>query len=505
MVLDILLFREEKGGNPNLLRESQRRRCKDPGAVDTVIGHDQRWRELLLRVENMKKIRGFCSKCVGEKKKAKEPDGDDVPVPDEFIRDLAELTKDRLMALNVTQLKGLSQRIADTIVEDEQAQEQAIQDRQTALALVGNVVHESCRPTDDEDHNEVVRKWDPPEGTRPPAPAEVWNHVDLMSLLGMDCSERATRISGGRAFYLKGELVQLQLALVNFAMSFLMGREYTPMYVPFFMNKAVMGEVAELADFDEALYHVEGDGDGKYLIATSEQPICAYHRNQWFQEKELEKPIKYAGFSTCFRKEAGAHGRDTLGIFRVHQFEKVEQFVVCSPRDGASWKCLDEMIGTSQAFYEALGLPYRTVCIVAGALNLAAAKKFDLEALFPASDTYRELVSCSNCTDYQSRAINCRFGQSNKGTARENVKEHPHMLNGTLCAVTRTMCCIVENYQTEEGIVVPAVLRPFMGGKELLRFQGPKVRAAPASGSPKKGGAKQGGGGKQAAQHKDPQ
>lgn len=261
-----------------------------------------------------------------------------------------------------------------------------------------------------------------------------------------------------------------------------------------------MGDVAELADFDEALYHVEGDGDGKYLIATSEQPICAYHRNQWFQAAELEQPIKYAGFSTCFRKEAGSHGRDTLGIFRVHQFEKIEQFIVCTPRGSESWRQLDEMIATSQAFYESLGLPYRVVAIVAGALNLAAAKKFDLEAHFPASDTYRELVSCSNCTDFQSRAINCRFGASNKGTARENVKEHPHMLNGTLCAITRTMCCIVENYQTDEGIVVPDVLRPFMGGKEIMKFSGPKVRPSPDD-KGKKPAAKKPGGKK----HVDPQ
>eukprot|EP00756_Hemistasia_phaeocysticola_P016152 Hpha_TRINITY_DN15460_c2_g15::TRINITY_DN15460_c2_g15_i1::g.176527::m.176527/K01875/SARS, serS; seryl-tRNA synthetase len=494
MVLDILSFRAESGGNPDLLRESQRRRCKDPTNVDKVIEIDRKWRELLVRVEGMKKIKGFCSKAVGEKKKAKQPDGDDIPIPEEMKAKLLELTKEELATLNVKQLNAFSKFIAEAIVGVEQEQDQADKDRQDALKKVGNIVHESCKPVADEEENEVTRRWEPPAGVRPDKPADVFNHVDLMNLMGMDCSERATKVSGSRAFYLKGELVQLQLALVNYAMSFLVGREYTPMYVPFFMNKEAMGDVAELADFDEALYHVEGEGDGKYLIATSEQPICAYHRNQWFDVKELEKPIKYAGFSTCFRKEAGSHGRDTLGIFRVHQFEKIEQFVVCSPREEESWKQLDSMIETSQAFYESLGLPYRTVCIVAGALNLAAAKKFDLEAHFPGSDTYRELVSCSNCTDYQSRAIGCRFGSA-KG-ATQPTKEHPHMLNGTLCAVTRTMCCIVENYQTDEGIVVPEVLRPFMGGKSLIKFDGPKVRPPPPTEKKGKGADKK---------HKDPQ
>lgn len=492
MVLDILYFRQEQGGNPDLLRESQKRRCKATEVVDNVIDVDKKWRQALVRVEGMKKIKGFCSKAIGEKKKKKEPDGDDIPIPEEMKGRVEDLTKEELVTLNVKQLNAFSKLIADSIVDIEKVHDDAEKERHVALKKVGNVVHESCRATADEDQNEVMKEWKPAEGTLPTT-TKVFNHVDLMELMGMDCSERATKVSGSRAFFLKGELVQLQLALVNYAMSYLSGLDYTPMYVPFFMQKEAMADVAELADFDEALYNVEEkEGEGKYLIATSEQPICAYHRNQWFDEKQLEKPIKYAGFSTCFRKEAGSHGRDTLGIFRVHQFEKIEQFVVCSPREDESWKQLDAMIKTSEGFYETLGLPYRTVCIVAGALNLAAAKKYDLEAHFPGSDTYRELVSCSNCTDYQSRAIGCRFGSA--GAAGDKKKEHPHMLNGTLCAVTRTMCCIVENYQTDEGIVVPPVLRPFMGGKELIRFDGPKEKK-------EKKGEKKGGDKK----HKDPQ
>ena len=187
------------------------------------------------------------------------------------------------------------------------------------------------------------------------------------------------------------------------------------------MRKSVMQQVAQLTQFDEELYKVVGKGsekaedkevDEKYLIATSEQPMCAFHKDEWLSPADL--PIKYAGFSNCFRQEVGSHGRDTRGIFRVHQFKKVEQFVITSPLDDESWRAFDEMIGNAEAFCQLLNLPYRIVNIVSGALNNAAAKKFDLEAWFPASGAFRELVSCSNCLDYQSRRLQIRYGQTKK-------------------------------------------------------------------------------------------
>lgn len=187
-----------------------------------------------------------------------------------------------------------------------------------------------------------------------------------------------------------------------------------------------MQEVAQLSQFDDELYKVIGKGsenkseDGtpaeeKYLIATSEQPIAAYHRDEWIPETSL--PIKYAGISTCFRQEVGSHGRDTRGIFRVHQFEKVEQFVLTSPHDNKSWKMMDEMINNAEIFYQDLNIPYRVVNIVSGALNHAAAKKLDLEAWFGGSGAFRELVSCSNCLDYQARRLLVRYGQTKKMNA----------------------------------------------------------------------------------------
>ena len=223
---------------------------------------------------------------------------------------------------------------------------------------------------------------------------------------------------------------------------------------------------------------VSGGAEDQYLIATSEQPLCGYHFEEWIDAKSL--PKKYAGYSTCFRKEAGSHGRDQAGIFRVHQFEKVEQFVVTSPNGDESWKMQETMIGNCKDFYESLGIPYRVVNIVSGALNDAAAKKYDLEAWFPGSNAHRELVSCSNCTDYQARRLECRYGT--QGKSDTGKKEYCHMLNSTLVATERALCCVLENYQTKCGIKVPDALVEYMGGVTFIPFvmEMPKPKKGPA-------------------------
>ena len=193
------------------------------------------------------------------------------------------------------------------------------------------------------------------------------------------------------------------------------------------------------------------------------------HKGEWIEPKEL--PFRYGGNSSCFRKEAGSHGRDITGIFRVHQFEKVEQFILCAP--DKSWEEFEQMVATAEKYYEALELPYQLIKIVSGALNDAAAMKLDLEAWFPSYERYRELVSCSNCTDYQSRALEIRYAVKNleKGQQTPFV----HLLNGTLCATERTMCCVVENYQTPEGVRIPKCLQPFMGGVEFIPYDKKKL------------------------------
>jgi len=308
-----------------------------------------------------------------------------------------------------------------------------------------------------------------------------YSHVDLITMIGGVDTDRATVASGSRAYYLMGPAVFLQQGLIQLALQTLYKEGYSPLYTPFFMKKDVMQEVAQLSQFDEELYKVVGKGsenkedtsiDEKYLIATSEQTIAAFHREEWISEKDL--PIKYAGLSTCFRQEVGSHGRDTRGIFRVHQFEKIEQFVIASPHDGQSWKIMDEMISNAENFCKMLNIPYRIVCIVSGALNNAAAKKLDLEAWFPGSGAFRELVSCSNCLDYQARRLRVRYGQTKK---MNSATEYCHMLNATMCAVTRVICVLLEQNQTETGIKVPEALKMYM--PEKYKEEIPFVAAAP--------------------------
>jgi len=333
-------------------------------------------------------------------------------------------------------------------------------------STVGNIVAKDVPVSLTEDDNKVARTWHP-EG--PNAQVEkktsiLPHHEVLLRLDAMDM-ERGSKVAGHRGYFLTNDGISLNQALISYGLDFLRKKQYKTLQPPFLMNKDLMAKTAQLDQFDEELYKVIASEDEKYLIATSEQPISAFHSGEWFDDPKTQLPLRYAGFSTCFRKEAGSAGRDMWGIFRVHQFEKIEQFCVTEPEK--SWEIFDDMIANSEEFYQSLGLPYQVVAIVSGALNLAAAKKYDLEAWFPFQGEYKELVSVSNCTDYQSRRLEIRCGLANKEQKR---KVYVHMLNGTLCATTRALCCIAENYQTPEGLNVPKVLQPYMGGREFLPF-----------------------------------
>ncbi|XP_051825125.1 serine--tRNA ligase, cytoplasmic-like [Antechinus flavipes] len=235
-------------------------------------------------------------------------------------------------------------------------------------------------------------------------------HVDLVVMVDGFEGEKGTVVAGSRGYFLKGVLVFLEQALIQLALQTLACRGYTPIYTPFFMRKEMMQEVAQLSQFDEELYKVTGKGSEKSDDNLGlESGVAALHPDEWLRPEDL--PIKYAGFSTCFSQEVGL---DTRGIFPVHQFEKIEQFVYASPHDNKSWEMFDEMISTAEEFHQALGIPYHIVNIVSGSLNHAASKKLDLEAWFPGSGAFRELVSCSNCTEYQARRLHIRYGQTKK-------------------------------------------------------------------------------------------
>lgn len=325
----------------------------------------------------------------------------------------------------------------------------------TNFNQISNRVHESVPISKLEKDNVVVRKWGSSTGKKK------YKHQALLDMIDGCDSQRGSQTMGHRGYYLTGMGVLLNQALINYGLSFLVTRGYKAIQPSVLMSKEIMKETAQLSDFDDQLYKVIDGESEKYLIATSEQPISAFHRGETLLPKNL--PLRYAGFSSCFRKEAGAHGRDEGGIFRVHQFEKIEQFCIVSPQE--SWTEQEKMITLSEEFYQSLQLPYQIINIVSGELNDSAAKKYDLEAWFPGSEKYRELVSCSNCTDYQSRRMKIKYGVRDKGEEIQYV----HMLNSTLCATERTLCCIVENYQTETGIVIPDVLQPYMG-REFIPF-----------------------------------
>ena len=434
-MLDINLFREEKGGNPELVRESQRRRHKDVSVVDKVIELDEVWRKRRYDRDQINKEFNKLNKEIAQKRKAKE---------------------------DATELQEKSKELKKQIEVLAEVEKEAAAARDKTLGSIGNIVHDSVPVDNNEDNNAVVKTFGTPR-TKQDAK---YNHVDLVNLLGIVDLEAGQAVAGSRGYYLMNYGVLLNQALINYGLQFLASRGYCPVHTPFFMKQDIMAETAQLSDFDEQLYKVSGEGDDKYLIATSEQTISSMHRTKWYEPREL--PIKYAGYSSCFRKEAGSHGRDTLGIFRVHQFEKIEQFVLTSPNGNESWDYMDEMLKNAEDFYQSLEIPYQVVNIVSGALNDAAAKKYDLEASFPASQAFRELVSCSNCTDYQSRRLEVRV-RAGKSVV-DSQKVYVHMLNSTLSATERALCCLLENYQTPDGVRVPEVLQPFMMGVKFMPF-----------------------------------
>lgn len=470
MVLDLDLFRTDKGGDPDKMRKNQKDRFKDVTLVDRIIENDTKWRQHRHMADNYNKLKNLCSKEIGEKMKKKETGGGDA-LGDGFTLD--GLTPESLKELSVAQIKLVRGLIDQAIIANDKALAEKESLRNMALSEIGNILHPTVPVDDDEDNNEVVRTVGDVEIKKK------YSHVDLIVMIdGMD-GDAGSSVAGGRGYYLKGAAVMLQYALVQYALQKWLEKGYQPIYTPFFMRKEVMQQVAQLSQFDEELYKVIGKGaentldlDEKYLIATSEQPLAALHRGQWIAESNL--PLKYLGVSTCFRQEAGSHGRDTRGIFRVHQFEKVEQFTLTSPFDNKSWEMFDEMIGNAEEYYKDLGVAYRIVNIVSGALNNAAAKKLDLEAWFPGSAAYRELVSCSNCLDYQARRLLVRYGQTKKMNEQTT---YVHMLNATACATTRVICVILETYQTETGIKIPEVLKPFMPAK--YKEEIPFVKPAP--------------------------
>lgn len=440
-MLDIVQFIEEKGGNPEAIRKSQKARGDSVELVDEIINEYKAWTNLRFQLDELNKEQNKLQKAIGAKFKAKEDASDLLKQKDEIAA-----KKQNLITIEQAADKQMRQKVN----------------------LVGNLVHESVPISDDEANNEIVEKWEPKDRSPEVLSSKAkHSHDEVLTRLDGFDQERGTKIVGHRGYFLRQWGVFLNQALINYGLDFLSQKGYVPLQTPLMMNKDVMARTAQLSQFDEELYKVLDGSEEKYLIATSEQPISALHMNEWFESPAEQLPVRYAGYSTCFRREAGSHGKDAWGIFRVHEFQKIEQFCLTEPEK--SWEEFDRMIGASKEFYQSLNLPYRVVCIVSGELNNAAAKKHDLEAWFPFTKEYKELVSCSNCTDYQSRNLEIRCGIKKMG---DREKKYVHCLNSTLCATERALCCILENYQTDDGLVVPEVLRKYLPGQpEFLPYQ----------------------------------
>jgi len=306
-----------------------------------------------------------------------------------------------------------------------------------------------------EDDNVELRQ----NGKPPTLNFKILDHIDLAQNLGLVDLERASKVSGARFYFLKGDLVRLNYALINFALDFLDNRGWTIIQPPYLLKREAIGGSIILSDFEDVIYKI--DDEDLYLIGTSEHAIASMYMNEVLSGGEL--PLRYAGISPCFRKEVGAHGRDTKGIFRVHQFEKVEQFSFSRPDD--SQNELELMIKNAEDFFNALQIPYRIVSLCGGELGKVSSKTYDLEAWFPGQQKYREVVSCSNCTDYQARGLLVKFRDK-----PHEQSEFVHTLNSTLVATERTLITIMENYQLKDGsIKVPKVLKKYTGNLEVIK------------------------------------
>ena len=427
-MLHIRFIRE----NVDLIRKNLKWR-KDKAKLedfDRLLDLDEKVRGLKKEIQDLRTQRNSLSREVGKLKK----EGSDAS---EVMKRAEEVNK----------------RIAD--IEAETA---ALENELKKIQMsIPNILHESVPYGADEEDNEVVKEW----GGKPEFKFEVHSHVDLLDSLDIGDISSAAKIAGSRFYYLKNELVMLDIAMQQMALEMLIKKGFTPLYPPFMMRRAPYEGVTDLADFEDVMYKIEGED--LYLIATSEHPMAAMHMDNVFEPTDL--PIKFAGVSTCFRKEAGSHGKDTKGIFRVHQFNKVEQFVFSLPEE--SWNIHEELIKNEEEYIQALKLPYRVVNVCTGDLGIVAAKKYDLELWMPGQQKYREGGSCSNCTAYQATRLNIKYRLKKGGTE----KGYLHTLNSTIVANPRTIVAILEVYQQDDGSVkLPQALHKYLpaGMKEIV-------------------------------------
>ncbi|HJJ92650.1 MAG TPA: serine--tRNA ligase [Methanocorpusculum sp.] len=425
-MLDMKFVRE----HPEIVRADLEKRhdAEKLGWVGIVLELDKQFRELTGKNNELRARRNLIAKEINAIKKARG--------------NLAPL---------LSEAKTLPQRIKD----NEDIMEKATKTMRYYLMRLPNILHESVPYGKDETENRVIKKV----GTPRTFDFEVVNHGELCVRNGWADFERAAKTSGAGFYFLKDNLALMDIALQRFAIDELIAKGYTLIVPPYMLNRKSYEDVTDLADFEKVMYKINGDDE--YLIATAEHPMAAMYQDEIFEEKDL--PLKMVGISPCFRREIGAHGLDSRGLFRVHQFTKVEQFIYSMPEK--SWEMHEELLSNSEEIFTKLGIPYQVVNICTGDIGIVAAKKYDIEAWMPRDNAYREVVSCSNCTTYQACRLNIRVRNAHDF----NSKQYLHTLNSTAIATSRALRCILENYQTEDGRVeIPKVLRPYMQGREFL-------------------------------------
>ena len=383
----------------------------------------------------------------------------------EFITKTDELRKKKnQVALNISEKKKKGEDISSILAEMKSVSEELsklevdqnnIEKKYLKLATsIPNLIHESVPIGEDDESNKVIKKW----GNIPEFDFKIKDHIDISEDLDLVDLERAAKVAGARFYYLKNDLVRLNQALINFGLDFLREKGYSVVQPPYMINRESMEGAVIAEDFEEVIYKI--DNQDLYMIGTSEHAMAAMHSKEIIEGKDI--PKKYAGISPCFRKEAGAHGRDQKGIFRVHQFDKIEQFVFSKPED--SWKEHEKLLSIAEEFYQKLEIPYRVMLLSTGDTGNISAKTYDIEAWMAGQNAYREIVSCSNCLEYQARRLKIRFrDKTNEDT------QYVHTLNSTLIATTRVLVAIMENFQTKDGhIRIPEVLQGYMGNQKEI-------------------------------------
>ncbi len=390
--------------------------------LDGLIESDKQRREFILKTDELRKKKNQVALEISQKKK----EGQDAT---KIFEEMKEISK-KLSGLESFQVE--------------------VEKKYMHLALtIPNLVHQSVPVGKDDSANKEIKMY----GKIPEFNFKVNDHIEISEKLNLVDLERAAKVAGARFYFLKNDLVRLNQALIHYALEFLAQKNYSLVQPPYMINHSSMEGAIITDDFEQVIYKIEGED--LYMIGTSEHAMAAMHSGEIIEGKDL--PLRYAGISPCFRREAGAHGRDQKGIFRVHQFDKIEQFVFTRPED--SWKEHERMLAIAEEFYQNLEIPYKVMLLSSGDLGKISAKTYDIEAWMAGQNAFREIVSCSNCLDFQSRRLKIRYREK----TNEETK-YLYTLNSTLIATSRVLVSIMENFQNKDGhFSIPSVLQKYMG------------------------------------------